>query len=113
MLIENGLDFIITLLNKVNQHLILPSVRSAIVRMLAKLGYMLSREKFKEIVGGNVKKIRTKKGLSQDELAHQCGFYRTYINLLETGKRLPSAYSLYRLAKGLHIPVDELYPSIV
>lgn len=88
-------------------------MRSAVVRMLAKLGYMLSRVKFKEIVGGNVKKIRTKKGLSQDELAHQCGFYRTYINLVETGKRLPSAYSLYRLAKGLQVAVDDLYPSTV
>ncbi len=74
---------------------------------------MLSKEKFKEIVDGNIKKLRNQKGLSQDELAHICGFYRTYINLVETGKRLPSGYSLYKISKGLKTQVDNLYPSTV
>jgi len=55
---------------------------------------MLSKFRFTQIVGDNLRKIRTKKGLSQDELSHRCGFYRTYINLIETAKRTPSSYSL-------------------
>ncbi len=74
---------------------------------------MLSREKFTEILGQNIKKERLKKGLTQDDLAFKCGFYRTYINLLETNKRSPSSYSLYRVAKALGIPVDNLYPKTV
>ena len=74
---------------------------------------MLSRTKFTEIVGSNVKKNRTQKGLSQEELADVCGFYRTYINLVETAKRTPSSYNLYRLAKGLKVKVSDLYPSTV
>ena len=60
---------------------------------------MLSKTKFLNIVGGNIRKIRTEKNLTQDELANKCGFYRTYINLIETSKRLPSSFSLYRIAR--------------
>ena len=74
---------------------------------------MLSKYKFTEIVGNNLRKIRIQKGLTQDELAHKCGFYRTYINLLETAKRTPSSYNLFRVASALNIKVDELYPSTV
>jgi len=74
---------------------------------------MLSKSRFTKILGANIKRIRTKKGLTQDELSHMCGFYRTYINLIETVKRTPSSYSLFRIASALKVPVDELYPSTV
>jgi transcriptional regulator with XRE-family HTH domain len=74
---------------------------------------MLSKTKFTEIIGTNLKRIRNKKGLTQDELSHRCGLYRTYINLIETSKRTPSSYSLFRIASALKVPVDELYPSTV
>ncbi len=74
---------------------------------------MLSRAKYTEIVGNNIREARKKQGLSQDELAAKCGFYRTYINLVETAKRSPSGYSIYRIAKALGVQVDELYPTTV
>lgn len=74
---------------------------------------MLAKSRFTEIVGGNIRKYRQKAGLSQDELASKCGFYRTYINLVETAKRTPSSYTLYKLAKGLSIDIENLYPTTV
>lgn len=74
---------------------------------------MLSKNRFTEIVGSNIKSIRNKKGWSQDKLSAECGFYRTYINLVETAKRTPSSYTLYRIAKALGKPVDDLYPKTV
>lgn len=74
---------------------------------------MLSKTKFLNIVGENIKRIRNEKGLTQDELASLCGFYRTYINLIETSKRLPSSFSLYRIAFALKVEVDDLYPKTV
>ena len=74
---------------------------------------MLSRTKFLEIIGSNIRQIRKEKGLSQDELASMCGFYRTYINLIETSKRLPSSLSLYKIALALKVEVDRLYPKTV
>lgn len=74
---------------------------------------MLSKTKFTEIIGNNVRKERLKKGLTQDELAAKCGFYRTTINLIETANRMPSSYTLYRIAKALGTEVRNLYPTTV
>jgi transcriptional regulator with XRE-family HTH domain len=74
---------------------------------------MLSKRRYTEILGANLRRIRVKKGLTQDELASKCGFYRTYINLVETAKRTPSSYNLYRFASTLNVEVDELYPTTV
>lgn len=74
---------------------------------------MLSKTKFTEIIGNNVKKIRTEKGLSQEEVCAKAGFYRSYLNLVERAKRMPSSYSLYKIAKALNVEVDRLYPSTV
>jgi len=74
---------------------------------------MLSKSKFTEIVGNNIRKARTAKGLTQDALSHKCGFYRTYINLIETHKRTPSSYNVYRIAKALKVEADLLYLSTV
>jgi len=74
---------------------------------------MLSKAKFSEIIGNNLKRERMKKGLSQEELSSKCGFYRTYINLIETSKRIPSSYAIYKIAKALKIKVNSLYPSTV
>ena len=48
--------------------------------------------------------------MSQEELAAEAKFYRTYINLLETAKRSPSAYNLHRTAKALKVSVSDIYP---
>jgi len=74
---------------------------------------MLSKIKVQNIIGANIRKIRSDKNLTQDELAHKCGFYRTYVNLIETSKRLPSSFSLYRIAFALGVKVDDLYPTTV
>lgn len=74
---------------------------------------MLSKKMFTNIVGKNIRTERSKRGLTQDSLSHKCGFYRTYINLVETAKRTPSSYTLYKIAKALEVEVDKLYPSTV
>lgn len=47
-------------------------------------------------------------GLSQEKLAERCGFDRTYISMLERGKRNPSFLNLLRLAAGLKTSVSAL-----
>ncbi len=46
--------------------------------------------------------------LSQEELAERCGFDRTYISMLERGKRNPSLLNLLKLARGLETSVSQL-----
>ena len=63
-----------------------------------------------EVAFGKVLRlIRLEKSLSQEELAHLCGLDRTYISLMERGKRKPTINTLFSLAKGLNeMPRDLL-----
>lgn len=61
-----------------------------------------------ENLGVKIKKIRTSSKLSQEKLAHKCGFDRTYISMLERGKRNPSYLNIIKLCKGLDIQINEL-----
>ena len=56
----------------------------------------------------SIKKQREILGLSQEKLADRCGFDRTYISMLERGKRNPSLLNLLKLAKGLETSVSKL-----
>ena len=58
-----------------------------------------------------IKKQRLKIGLSQEELANRCGFDRTYISMLERGKRNPSFLNVLKLAKGLETSISKLTES--
>lgn len=72
---------------------------------------MLSEARFKEIIGSNIRMIRLDRNISQEKLSEDCGFYRTYMNLVETGKRVPTSYNLHRIAKVLRVSISDLYPA--
>jgi transcriptional regulator with XRE-family HTH domain len=62
-------------------------------------------------LGDAVRKHRENLGLSQEKLAEICDFDRTYISMIERGKRNPSFLNLLRLAEGLGISVSQLTES--
>lgn len=55
-----------------------------------------------------LKELRTGLGLSQEKLAFACGLDRTFISMLERGKRQPSLTSILILADALSIPADKM-----
>jgi|GEM_PF-351975 DNA-binding XRE family transcriptional regulator len=59
-------------------------------------------------LGLAIKKQRGLLGYSQEKLADQCDFDRTYISMLERGKRNPSLLNLVRLSEGLGISLSKL-----
>lgn len=60
------------------------------------------------LLGQAIRIQRDQLGLSQEKLAERCGFDRTYISMLERGKRNPSLLNLLKLAKGLQTSVSQL-----
>jgi len=54
-------------------------------------------------VGQNVKRIRTAKGLTQEQFSDISGFSQQYLSGLETGHRNPTVVTLYELAKALGV----------
>lgn len=68
----------------------------------------MNEEKILVLFGKHVKKLRQKKGLSQEELALLAGLDRTYISGIERGKRNVSLINLIKLANSLDIPAHEI-----
>lgn len=58
--------------------------------------------------GKILKKERNNKSLSQEELAYLSDLDRTYISLLERGKRQPSLKTIFMLASTLDILPSEI-----
>jgi transcriptional regulator with XRE-family HTH domain len=54
-----------------------------------------------EAFGKALKHHREQKGLSQEELAFESGLHRTYISLIERGKRSPSLRTVDKIAVAL------------
>lgn len=56
----------------------------------------------------NVKALRKKKGLSQEELGNSCGLHRTYIGSVERGERNVTLSTLEVLSEALEVTVIDL-----
>jgi transcriptional regulator with XRE-family HTH domain len=62
----------------------------------------------RKLVGRNVRRIRRKGGLTQEEFADISGFSQQYISGLEQGKRNPTVITLYEIATALGVSHMEL-----
>lgn len=69
------------------------------------------RKPSKSLVGtlaDNIRRLRYERGLSQEELADNCGLHRTYVGSVERGERNVTLSSLEVLAKALGVSVVDL-----
>lgn len=62
----------------------------------------------RRLVGRNVRRLRVKKGLTQEQFAERSGFSQQYISSLENGRRNPTVVTLYELAEALGATPVEL-----
>ncbi len=63
-------------------------------------------------VGLNLKRYREAAGLSQEDLAFNCGLHRTYISGVERGIRNPTVLVLVKIADALEIEASALLEKI-
>jgi transcriptional regulator with XRE-family HTH domain len=59
--------------------------------------------------GNNLRRIRLSRNVSQEDMALEIGFDRTYISLLERGKRNPSLITICRLVAYLKVDMNQLF----
>ena len=59
-------------------------------------------------LGDNIRKIRQKRGYSQEEFAELAGFSRSYYTEVETGKRNISILNLIKILQVLKIDAGTL-----
>jgi len=58
--------------------------------------------------GKVLREIRNEHSLSQEELGFESGYHRTYISLLERGKKSPSLNTVFQLAAALGVRPSEI-----
>lgn len=59
-------------------------------------------------LGDNIKKIRTRKGMSQGDICRALDMDRGYMSTIENGKKNITIQQLERLAQALGVSVDKL-----
>ncbi|MDU2209875.1 MAG: helix-turn-helix transcriptional regulator [Eubacterium sp.] len=65
-----------------------------------------------ESIGENIRLLRIKSGLSQEQLALNAGVNTSYIGQIERGEKNPTIKTLEKIASALSIDlIDLLYPS--
>lgn len=57
----------------------------------------------REVVARNLRRLRRARGMSQEKLSLEAGFYRTYVGLLEREKHSPTVDALDELAHVLDV----------
>ena len=62
--------------------------------------------------GRTLRKLRLARALSQQDLAFATNLDRTYISLLERGRRQPSLTTIFDLAKALGLKPEKLVAAI-
>jgi len=63
---------------------------------------------WKALVGANIRKLRFRRKLSQEQLAHDSEIDLTYLGGIERGKRNPSLLVLVRIADQLGVHPSKL-----
>ena len=59
--------------------------------------------------GSHLRSLRTKAGMSQEELADKSGIHVTYLSGVERGLRNLSIRNVRRLAQALGVPTRQLF----
>lgn len=63
----------------------------------------------KKNIGLRIKELRTKLGISQQELSYRCDLDRTYITSVENGKRNISIVNLEKIAHALNLTIKDFF----
>ena len=63
-------------------------------------------------LGIRIRKLRARKGWSQEEFAGVSGLHRTYIGAVERGEKNLTISTLHTLAKTLDTTIDRLFRGI-
>ena len=59
-------------------------------------------------LGSVIRKLRIKRGLSQEVLSGLAGIARTHLTMIENGTKAPNLETLYRIAQALDMSASQL-----
>lgn len=67
-----------------------------------------SEQKLLQLFGSNLRKIREEKKMSQEQVAYEADFSRSYYTEVETGKRNISLLNMLKIASLLQVELNDI-----
>lgn len=67
------------------------------------------RKLLREIIGGNIRELRKKKGINQDELGAMVNLTKQQISYYETARTLPPIDVVIMISKALSCSIADIY----
>jgi len=68
----------------------------------------MPKSNLRQILADNVRRYRTRVGISQDNFAIECGLHRTYVGQVERCERNVTLATLELFAMAMHVSVPQL-----
>ena len=59
--------------------------------------------------GQRIRRLRSERGVTQEEVAHRAGVHVTYLSGIERGVRNPSLRNIRAIAAALDVPMSDLF----
>jgi putative transcriptional regulator len=69
-------------------------------------------QEIRKKVGKRITQLRRKRRLSQQDLAHECGFDKSYLRAVECGEKNITFARMYRIARALRVSLFELFKAM-
>jgi len=69
----------------------------------------MDNQQFLIVFGASLKKKRKEKNLSLSKLAAECGYEKSNMSRMESGKANPTLLTLLKICRALDIPVKDLF----
>lgn len=67
----------------------------------------------KQMIGARIKDIRTKKGITQEQLSERMEINPKYLSSIERGKENPTLNTLIKLSKSLEVDLGEIFSFVL
>jgi transcriptional regulator with XRE-family HTH domain len=64
------------------------------------------------IFAANIRRIRERRGLTQEQLGWASGIHQTAVARIESGERRPTLETIFKLAQGLEVPPADFFAGI-
>ena len=72
----------------------------------------MAKRRFIRDFGENIRRVRLKRGLSQEQLAAMARLHRTAISLIENAERSSTLETVEKLARALKVQPSDLMPPL-
>lgn len=69
---------------------------------------MTAESEILKVFGENVRQLRKKKDISQEELAHRADLHRTYIGMIERAEKNITLLNMEKIAAALNVSISDL-----